>query len=207
MSNGTSNFKIGHTEILDFWFGSDLDDAASLRETSKRWFEKNIEFDDEIRARFAELPNAARNGQLTDWPTSDEGLLATILVLDQFPRNLYRNTANAFAYDAKALEHALTALDRELTQRLHPLQSVFIFMPLEHSENLEMQYRCVSGMEALAAQCPPEWRDKVAGFLRYAIAHQEVIEQFGRFPHRNEILGRESTEAELEFLASGRGSF
>ena len=196
-----------YAAVLDFWFGPELEDPAVLRTASKHWFEKNEKFDTEIRDRFGDLPEAAANGDLSNWRTEDEGLLALIIVLDQFPRNLFRNHAKSFSYDNLALEHAISALDRGLQERLHPLQSVFIFMPLEHSEDLQMQQRCVAGLQRLQERTPAIWQDKVAGFLRFAIAHQEVIERFGRFPHRNAILGRSSSEAEREFLASGRGAF
>ena len=207
MKTGNETQISNYSEILDFWFGEDLKDVASVSAASKRWFEKNQRFDDEIRTRFGAHPDAAITGRLEDWITEDEGLLALILVLDQFPRNIYRNTPNSFAYDEAALRYALEALERNLHQRLHPLQAVFLYLPLEHSENLLMQQRCVRGLQTLESQRGGMWREKIGGFLRYAIAHCEVIEQFGRFPHRNKILGRDSTPAEKEFLASGKGAF
>ena len=207
MKTGNKTQIPEYEEVLSFWFGDDLDDPGSVRTASKRWFQKNRHFDAEIRSRFGTYPDAVMAGQLDEWLTDDQGLLGLILVLDQFPRNMYRNTPKSFAYDNAALRHALKALDRNLHQRLHPLQTVFLYLPLEHSEDIQMQERCVSGLQVLEQERGGIWREKISGFLRYAIAHHEVIEKFGRFPHRNEMLGRDSTPAEKEFLASGKGAF
>lgn len=207
MKTGNEDTARNYSEVVEFWFGADIDDADKLLAASKRWFEKNATFDNEIKARFNAWPDAAISGELDDWLVDDQGLLALIIVLDQFPRNLYRNQAKSFSYDNRALKHALDALERGLHQRLHPMQAVFLFLPLEHSEDPDMQQRCVDGLQALEKQGGGLWQEKMAGFLRYAIAHQEIIEQFGRFPHRNKILGRESTATEMEFLAAGKGAF
>ena len=199
--------KTTQTALLKFWFGAYLDDPAAHTELSRRWFGKNASFDEEIRTAFGDFPDAAKNGVYDSWQDTDLGRLALIVGLDQFPRNLFRGKPQSFAYDGLALSHAREAIDSGTVERLHPLQSVFLFMPLEHAEDLSSQNECVAGLQALAKGKVPLIEEKIMGFTEYAIAHREVIEKFGRFPHRNTILGRETTAEELAYLATGRGSF
>lgn len=119
---------------------------------------------------------------------------------------MYRNQARAFAYDEFALSRALATIKSGAATRLHPIEAVFLYLPLEHAENLEMQTQCVAGLRQLEENSP-KFAEKIAGFTKYAIAHLEVIEKFGRFPHRNSILGRKSTNEEMAYLATGRGGF
>ncbi|MGR8946957.1 MAG: DUF924 family protein [Gammaproteobacteria bacterium] len=199
--------SLSHEEVITFWFGEPDGGDERLLEMSKRWFKKDKTFDDEIRARFGHLPAAADNGELQPWLGTAEGQLAMIICLDQFPRNIYRNSASAFAHDSSALSTAIHAVDNGIHQKLHPLKAVFLYLPFEHSEDLEHQKRCVDGLEELAEKADSFWKDKIKDFRRYAIAHYKIIEKFGRFPHRNEILNRESTADEREFLATGAGRF
>jgi len=199
--------NINQSALLEFWFGADLESAAAHAELSRRWFGKNPAFDEQIRSLFGIFPDAAKNGDYDSWRDTDLGMLALVVGLDQFPRNLFRNTPQSFAYDHRALTLAREAIEAGALARLHPLQSVFLYMPLEHTEDLSLQHECVAGLEALAGGKTPLLADKIMGFVEYAVAHREVIAKFGRFPHRNKILGRESTAEELAYLASGRGSF
>lgn len=189
-------------EVLDFWF---LPAAAPGHGHFRpEWFRKDAAFDETIRARFGDLVEDALAGGLGDWEASAEGALARILVLDQFPRNLFRNQARAFAGDAAALDlaHRLVAAGRD--KNLPPMQRWFVFMPFEHSEALIDQERAV----ALFAGLRREAQDAVfESAYDYALKHRDVVERFGRFPHRNAALGRLSTTAEIEFLKQPGSAF
>lgn len=180
--------------VLDFWFG------PPPRAPRAEWFRKDPAFDETIRARFGDLVDAALAGRL-HWPGSAGGL-AQILVLDQFPRNLFRGQARAFAGDARALALASALIDDGSHLVLHPLERWFVYLPLEHAEDLVQQDRCVALFEALAAEHP-----SMAGALDYAERHREVIRRFGRFPHRNAALERVSTPEELAYLATPGSGF
>lgn len=205
-SIGATKVAIHYLALLEFWFGLELNDPSALEKSSRRWFIKDPDFDSEIRSLFGDLPDAIKNGEYESWSDTDLGNLAAVIALDQFPRNIYRNQSRAYAYDDVALSRALRAIQSGAAARLHPLESVFLFMPLEHAENLQMQKDCVAGLQKLG-DTSSQFEEKIAGFTKYAVAHQEVIERFGRFPHRNAILGRESSAEEIAYLASGRGSF
>lgn len=194
-------------DILQFWFGDDLETPESIAALTVRWFVPDPAFDDAIRERFGELPDVALAGELSHWAETARSALALVLVLDQFPRNLYRGSAQAFAYDAAALEVVGDVLARDLDRLLHPLEAVFLYLPLEHSEDPAAQEQCVSLLRKLAERAPAQLHDHFASSVAYAERHRVVIEKFGRFPHRNSILGRASTPAELEHLRSGGDTF
>ena len=176
------------SDIIDFWFA----------ECSKaRWFESTPEFDLEIEARFRGLYEDATAGELERWRDSADGCLALCLLLDQFPRNLFRGDARAFATDAMALDVASHALARGFDQALSPERRLFLYLPFEHSEDLAHQNRCVALIKDLD---DPR-------LLDYAVRHQQIVERFGRFPHRNRILGRATTPEEAAFLEQPDSSF
>ncbi len=177
--------------VLNEWFGAP--GSAQDGQVQMKWFKKDPAFDAELRDRFGALVEQALAGGLREWESTPWGALARIVVLDQFTRNIHRDTPLAFAGDALALAAALALLPR--AQELGTLERWFVAMPLEHAEDLAMQDRSVATFEALAAEDA-----RLADALDYAIRHRDVIARFGRFPHRNEILGRESTPDELEFL-------
>jgi uncharacterized protein (DUF924 family) len=182
-------------EVLEFWFGS-----APLQ-ARPEWFRKDAAFDETIRQRFGALVDRALAGPL-GWSATPEDRLAEIVVLDQFPRNLFRGEARAFAGDARALRLALDLIDSGDHLQLAPLQRWFAYLPLEHAEDLALQDRCVALFEALA-------RD-ATGFdsaLDYARRHRDVIARFGRFPHRNAALGRVSTAEEVAYLGQPGSGF
>ena len=179
--------------VLDFWFG------PPPLQVRTAWFRKDPAFDDSIRARFGAAVDAALAGELC-WPGST-GLLAQTLVLDQFPRNLFRGQARAFAGDAQALAIALQLIDSGAHLALHPLQRWFVYLPLEHAEDLALQDRSVALFSALAADAG------MADALDYAERHRDVIRRFGRFPHRNAALGRPSTAEERAYLATPGSGF
>ena len=178
--------------VLDFWFRTDGSPATgTVREL---WFTKSEATDSEIRERFGTITDAALRGDLHDWALSADGTLALILVLDQFTRNVFRDTPRAFAGDAAALGYARHLVYSGADRNFRTLQRWFIYMPFEHSENLVDQYESVRLFSSLAD-------DGEGAPLVWARKHYDVIRRFGRFPHRNDILGRTSTPEETEFLS------
>lgn len=159
----------------------------------KGWFEKNDDVDRAMRERFGELHDRALKGELDDWLAAARPALALVLLLDQFSRNLYRGDARAFAGDEAALEAARRALDEGFDREISMPQRIFFYMPLEHSESLPDQERCVALVHATGNM----------DYLHYAIVHRDVVRRFGRFPHRNSALGRHTTPAERLFLEAG----
>ncbi len=194
-------------DVLDFWFGKDTDDARIAKNKWQSWWTKTDGTDRAIEQRFGTLVADASDGKLDDWTATPRDQLALILVLDQFSRNIFRDTPQAFACDDKALGLTLMALEEEMDRHLRPIERIFLYLPLEHSESLEHQRRCVKLTEALEREVPEDWRATFESFTRYAVAHCDVIKRFGRFPHRNVILDRESTPEELEFLTTPGSSF
>lgn len=188
--------------VLQFWFGDAPVNELLYQNRRKLWFGKKKAFDQEIRQRFSDLYTQAASGKLDSWQQTAPGILALILLLDQFPRNMFRHTPQAFATDAQALSLAKFAIDHGLDQALAPVERLFVYLPLEHSESQTDQQRSVQLFEALALEQPnlDDVRD-------YALRHQAVIDRFGRFPHRNRILGRETTPEEAEFLQQPGSSF
>ena len=185
--------------ILEFWFGKP--DEADYGKSRKVWFTKNPEFDDEVRSRFLNVHNQAAAGELDDWKTTPQGCLALIILLDQFPRNMFRGQPQAFATDSQALAYAKHAVTQGFDKELPKLQRWFVYLPFEHSENLAAQRQCVE----LCEQMDDDLDTREA--IDYAYRHLRVIERFGRFPHRNQILGRETTPEEAEFLKQPGSSF
>ena len=185
-------------EVLDFWF-----DPAHVA----HWFAADASFDARIGERFGTTTKQAVQGQSDHWAASPDSWLALLILLDQFPRNLYRGSAGAWAADVKAQRVALSGLDDGFDQFLPPLQRVFAYLPLEHAEDPGLQQRSVSLFEALHASAPPAQRARYADFLDYARRHCEVIARFGRFPHRNAALGRASSLDEKVYLAEPGAGF
>jgi uncharacterized protein (DUF924 family) len=182
-------------EVLNFWFGREGDpDYGEFREA---WFRKDPEFDREIRDRFEALYEAAAAGDLDDWKAEARSCLALVILLDQFPRNMFRGDPKSYATDPKAQETAEYAVDHALDRELPEFQRTFLYMPFMHSEDLEYQRRSVELFRGLGG----------SDSEGYAVRHMEIIERFGRFPHRNEVLGRRTTPEEAEFLTQPGSSF
>ncbi|HKP26862.1 MAG TPA: DUF924 family protein [Dongiaceae bacterium] len=181
-------------EILEFWFS---DRARQL------WFEKDSAFDADCRTRFGPLVHEAQMGGFDDWRASPDGALALLLLLDQFARNIFRGQAKAFLGDPRAREIAAQAIARGFDQRYPFPDRVFFYLPFEHCETLANQNRYIALMEG----CMREFGEVAAEYLDYAHRHKVIIKRFGRFPHRNEALGRETTEEEAEFLKGPNSSF
>ncbi len=171
-------------EVLKFWF----EETAPAQ-----WFQKNDTFDDEVRERFHVTYDMAAKDLCAEWARDADGVLSLCLVLDQFPRNMFRGTPKSYATDEKALLIAKAAISRGLDQILSPLKRRFVYLPFEHSENLNDQKRSVKLFESMKEADPLGYE--------YALKHYEVIEKFGRFPHRNAVLGRDSTAEELKYLS------
>ena len=193
--------------ILDFWFGTEFGSAEGYEARSGLWFAQSDAFDREIADRFGELPERARQGELDSWIEAERSALALILILDQFPRNLHRGSARAFAYDSTALGFALQAIDRGFDERLHPVQAAFLYLPLEHAEDLTLQERCVELLAQLAARTPAELQPGLRKSVAYAERHRDVIARFGRFPHRNAVLERSPSPEERAYLEAGGETF
>ena len=185
-------------DVLAFWFS---DHARPL------WFSVRAAFDDEIRARFGALAAAAAAGELDGWTATGDTALALVIALDQFPRNLHRGTPRAFACDAAAREVASGAIDRGQDLGLALDRRAFVYLPFEHSELLADQDRSVALFAAWAAEHPAEQRAAADDTMSYAVRHREIIERFGRFPHRNAVLGRTSSPEEIAFLAEPKSAF
>ena len=194
-------------DILDFWFGNEQDDAKVASLQDDLWWKKSESTDASIRRQFGAVVEQVGQGELDHWATDAEGLLALILLLDQWPRNIYRGQPQAFALDDRARFWCRRMLRDRLDQSLRPIQRLFAYLPLEHSENLQDQDQCVRLMQALADSVPGHQRETFDDFVDYAERHRAVIERFGRFPHRNTILGRPSTDEEVEFLKQPGSSF
>jgi uncharacterized protein (DUF924 family) len=187
-------------EVLDFWFGVPGSPTHGTRRPE--WWRKDPAFDAEVRTRFGALIERALRGELEAWAATPEGALAQVLLLDQLTRNAFRDTARAFAGDARALAASQAMVGRRQDELLPPEQRAFVYMPYEHAEGLAMQDEAVRLFTRLTEAAPGE-REQ----LDYARRHQAVIQRFGRFPHRNRALGRRSTSEEAAFLEQPGSSF
>lgn len=199
-------------DVLTFWFGEggteEQNHLEAIKKQSQRWFLSTPEFDAQLKNLFEPLVQSAAKSELQAWRETLQGRLALIVLLDQFPRNIYRGTAQAFQYDPMALEIALETIALETTDSRQLGLSLFeraaLYMPMQHSEELLIQQRGVACYAALTNDAPDAaWRDFLFGFEKFARLHCEIIQRFGRFPHRNLVLARQSTDEELEYLASG----
>jgi uncharacterized protein (DUF924 family) len=184
---------IAPDEVLEFWFAGDGTRDRAV------WFERNAAFDAEC-ARFTDALHAARGGGLDHWGDTARGMLALIVVLDQFSRNLHRGSADSFAADAQARAFARDAVARGFDRMLHPMERCFIYLPFMHSEDLADQHESVRLFETLRLALGD-------ASVEYAYRHRDLIARFGRFPHRNAVLGRKSTPEELRYLGGPGAGF
>jgi uncharacterized protein (DUF924 family) len=178
--------------VLAFWFHPAHHDE---------WYAGRPAFDALIGEHFAHVVALAEAGTLMDWAATPQGWLALLIVLDQFTRNLYRRDPRAWAQDLRAQQLALSGIEEGFDRHLPAIQRVFAYMPLEHAEDMGLQQRCVALFDTLCNDVAPDERSRYDGFLDYARGHEAVIARFGRFPHRNAVLGRTSTPEELAYLA------
>lgn len=184
--------------VLTFWF-----DPGHHQD----WFATRPEFDAAIHTRFGETFHLAAEGKLKHWTDTPQGWLALLIVLDQFSRNLYRRDPRAWNQDLLAQQLALWGIEEGYDRQLQPMQRVFAYMPLEHAENMRLQRQCVAMFGALCEQVPADERRHYIDYLDYARRHEAVIARFGRFPHRNALLGRTCTPEELAYLAEPGAGF
>lgn len=193
--------------IHAFWFGTSADDATVAAGQSRLWWRKSADTDNRIRQRFEPCLRLAEERKLDHWAATPSGRLALILLTDQFSRNMYRDTPQAFAFDAMARTWCREGLQEEADKALRPIERAFFYMPLQHSESLEDQEQAVVLFQELASGVEEQCRPAFDGFADYALRHRDVIARFGRFPHRNRILGRDSSPEEAAFLLERGSSF
>ena len=189
-------------EVLSYWFPEGTNDAdpETRGRQMERWMAGGTEVDREITERFGETLEQARRGELDHWADTARGRLALIVVLDQFSRNVYRGSSLSYAQDEKALGLAVEGIDLGMDRELGAMERMFFWLPLYHSEDLGLHERSVSHAEEEAANAPSHLRARAEFGVSQAKAARDVIARFGRHPHRNEILGRDSTPEELEYL-------
>lgn len=191
--------------VLDFWLGPLDEHGFSDEEHRRRWFEKNATFDEALRERFGELHARASKGELGGWKQTPRGRLALVVLLDQLSRNLYRDTPAMYDNDSAALAIAREAIEAGDEAELAPQERYFLYMPFMHAEDPDAQARCVELFESTQASLP----EPLSGRFdpKWAVSHKAIVDRFGRFPHRNELLGRESTAEEKAFLETPGSSF
>jgi uncharacterized protein (DUF924 family) len=197
-------------DVLEFWFGSAPFDTARLEERNRFWFggdgeDAQAARDALISTTLEPMLERAARGEFAAWAASPKRRLALIILFDQVPRNIYRGTAAAYAFDREALTLAAEGLQLAADAALTTPERLFFYLPLEHAESIEVQNTSMAAFDRLVAEAPAEFREFATSLRGYALKHREVIEKFGRFPMRNKFLGRESTPAELAWLASGAG--
>ena len=189
-------------DVLDFWFSDSALDTPTVDSRMDRWFSSEPELDAEIEAQFGELVERASAEELTAWAEEPESRLTLIILLDQFRRNIHRGTSAAFALDGVALKLCVEGTIAGVHEQLTPEQQVFFFMPLQHTESLKIQDKSVSIYNALAESVTGTLRETFATCAHFAELHRDIIAEFGRFPHRNVILGRENSSAEANYLSA-----
>lgn len=190
--------------IIEFWFGKDF--RKNPLQKQDTWFTKDPSFDAVVAKTYGSMLESAPT-KAREWNATAEGSMAFILLTDQFPRNIHRGKPEAFAYDSFALDAAKNGVDRGFDQELHWVQRVFYYLPFEHSEDLAMQERSLELFQSLVMGASKDYVDTVSENYDYAVRHWEIIKRFGRFPHRNAILGRASTAEEVAFLQEPNSSF
>jgi uncharacterized protein (DUF924 family) len=199
--------------ILEFWFGNRPYTREALARHARLWFgdasapELQPQTDEALRLRFGRLAVAAARGEFDVWESSPRRRLALILLLDQFPRGIYRGRAQAYMQDHRALALAVSGTQLGADAALDPVERIFFYMPMQHAESRELQEESVSAFRRLSAEGPAELAHIFALAAQHAKQHRDVIERFGRFPHRNRVLGRVSTAEEREWLAAGGAAF
>lgn len=188
-------------QVLSFWFEPRASSQEGADLLGKRWFNGGEELDRELKVRFGDAISAARRGELDAWESSPRGTLALVLLLDQFPRNVFRGSSESFASDAPALALTRRAIAGGVLDAFEVPELLFFALPFSHAEDIEAQKTAVATVEQLVFRAPPFWEGFMVSGVDFARKHLDVVARFGRFPHRNETLGRASTPAELEYLA------
>ena len=194
-------------DVLTFWFKEHALSAPQIDRRMDIWFGADPIFDHEITKEFANDVELASAGKLDYWADSPRGRLALIIMIDQFRRNIYRSTAQAFSKDTTALKYCVEGAIKKHEQDLAPIEKVFFYMPLQHAESRKVQAKSVLLYERLIASASPTYRETFETVLQFAELHKDIIDQFGRFPHRNTLLNRENTPEENEYLSGDTPSF
>lgn len=203
-SGSLSNHQVqGPESVLDFWFGDGLRLGWPSDNRGKLWWGGGAELDETVNARFGEWVHKALAEGLQSWANEPRSRLALVILLDQFTRNVFRGQARAFSGDVLAQALVMQALDVGMDRRLPWVGRLFLYMPLMHSENLALQDECVKRFTALQADVPGELKQTLDGNLKFAAEHRDIIAEFGRFPYRNNALGRLNSPAEDEFIKNG----
>jgi uncharacterized protein (DUF924 family) len=187
-------------DVLAFWFGAPATTAAELGQKMKRWYQGGPEVDRQIGELFLDDTERALLGEYDAWAKDVHGRVALVILLDQFPRSLWRDQRKGYAGDSEAERFAVEAFDKHLDAQVTLDERMFLIMPLMHAENLAMQERAIGLMDRLVADAPSELRPVYSMGIEQSRKYRDIIARFGRFPHRNEVLGRESTPDEVEFL-------
>jgi len=193
--------------ILEFWFADACESPATCSARDGIWFGSDKQLDEAIFEHYSDTVIDAGGGHFDFWADDTRGRLALIILLDQFPRNIYRGTAEVFRYDGKALTLAREGMATGQLDELAVPEQAFMLMPFQHAEDLAAQDEGLERYSAMAQAAPPEWREKALGYRDFSALHRDIISSFGRFPHRNAVLGRKPTEAETRYLAEGGATF
>ena len=193
--------------ILSFWFKEHELTAPQIDGRMDIWFGEDPVFDSEIERKFALDVEQASSGDLDYWADQPRGRLALIILLDQFRRNIYRGTADAFAKDKAALKLCVEGAMQKKDKGLTPIQRVFFYMPLQHAESRKVQAKSVEIFQRLAKAVSPTYRETFETVAQFAELHHDIVQQFGRFPHRNKVLNRKNTPEEEEYLAGDSPTF
>ena len=197
-----------HTTILHYWFGENVQTADNIaKDKQQLWFTGGQEIDSEITQLFGDALEEAKSGKYTSWENTAHSRLAFIILLDQFSRNIYRNTQRMYESDSQSLQLCITGIEQKMDEELLPIYRQFFYMPLQHAENLQLQEKSVQMYTKIWKDAPESTKDYFSKAVNSAKRHHEIIEMFGRFPHRNKILQRESTKEEQEFLQTPNSSF
>ncbi len=199
--------NLNPSAVREFWFGVPNPLNADIEERIDFWFAAGLDVDAEIERHFADAVSMALAGKLDNWKETPPDQLSLVIVLDQFPRNIHRGTPEAYSGDEKAHALAVDAIERGSDRELSILERAFLYMPLQHAEHSGAQRISVEMFQNLVAECPDGLHAHMKRFLASAKTHRDIVERFGRFPHRNGILGRECTEAEIEFLKKPAAPF
>jgi uncharacterized protein (DUF924 family) len=193
--------------ILSYWFGDDPSDPETAGRQKKVWWGHGQETDDLIRDRFGATLQAAAAGEPESWADTPRGRVALVIVLDQFSRNAHRDTPRMYAQDPAAVAHVRAALSAGEDEQLAFFERIFLLMPLMHAEDMASQDECCTRFQALADAHDDPLKERALGFHGFAVKHRAIVERWGRFPHRNEIVGRDTTPEEAEFLKGPGSSF
>jgi len=193
--------------VYDYWFGTKGLSLEAVKARGSLWWQGSADIDYDIERRFGKLVEVAAHENLNHWLAEPRSALALIILNDQFPRNLYRGSGKAFSHDHLALQYARQLVQSEGFEQLEPVEKTFSLMPFEHSENLQDQEFSVAQFTNLIESVDDQWRESMKFYHQYAVDHMEIIRQFGRFPHRNQLLGRDSTAEEIAYLEDGGRRF